>query len=62
MAAKNESPEANKANIKLTEKQELFCQFKAAGRSNVDAARDAGFGAASAGVTASKLSASSKRC
>ena len=55
MAAKNESPEANKANIKLTEKQELFCQYKAAGRSNVDAARDAGFGAASAAVTASRM-------
>ena len=55
MAAKNESPEANKGNVKLTEKQELFCQYKAAGRSNVDAARDAGFGAASAAVTASRM-------
>ena len=53
--AKSESLQAKKGNIKLTEKQELFCQAKAAGQNNRDAALSAGFGAASAGVTASRM-------
>ena len=55
MAAKNESPGANKGNVKLTEKQELFCQAKAAGQNNREAALSAGFGSASAAVTASRM-------
>ena len=43
------------ANVKLTEKQELFCQAKAAGKSNKAAAIDAGFLPASASVTASRM-------
>lgn len=44
-----------KDNVKLTEKQELFCQAKAAGKNNKAAAIDAGFLPASASVTASRM-------
>ena len=43
------------ANVKLTEKQELFAQAKAAGKSNKTAAIEAGFLPASASVTASRM-------
>ena len=55
MNAKNDNDQANKGNVKLTEKQELFCQAKAAGQNNKEAALSAGFGIASAAVTASRL-------
>jgi len=44
-----------KANVKLTEKQELFCQAKASGKGNKSAAIEAGFLPASAAVTASRM-------
>ena len=45
----------NKDNVRLTEKQELFCQAKAAGKNNKAAAIEAGFLPASASVTASRM-------
>ena len=44
-----------KANVKLTEKQELFAQAKASGKGNKSAAIEAGFLPASAAVTASRM-------